>query len=46
VVGELLDALPKGPRVGFPDGGHDLQKTRARELAAALAPRAADCGPG
>lgn len=38
VVGELLDALPPGPRHGFPDGGHNLQKTRARELAAALAP--------
>jgi pimeloyl-ACP methyl ester carboxylesterase len=42
VVIELLDALPPGPRQGFPDGGHNLQKTRARELAAALAPWAAE----
>ena len=33
---ELGAAAPAGPRLRFPTGGHNLQKTRAVELAAAL----------
>jgi len=33
---ELGAALPAGPRLPFEDGGHNLQKTRAVELADAL----------
>lgn len=33
---ELAAALPPGPRVAFDDGGHNIQKTRAIELADAL----------
>ncbi len=32
----LGNELPPGPRLGFPDGGHNIQKTRACELADAL----------
>jgi pimeloyl-ACP methyl ester carboxylesterase len=32
----LGDALPPGPRLGYAEGGHNLQKTMAVELAAAL----------
>jgi pimeloyl-ACP methyl ester carboxylesterase len=38
VVMELLAAAPSGPRLRFSDGGHNLQKTRASELAEALVP--------
>ncbi len=38
VIAELLAAAPEGPRVRFDDGGHNLQKTRAIELADALVP--------
>jgi pimeloyl-ACP methyl ester carboxylesterase len=37
VVKEMLAAAPPGPRVGFAEGGHNLQKTHASELADALA---------
>ncbi len=33
---ELYWACPHGPRLAFPDGGHNLQKTRAVELGEAL----------
>ncbi|MFT5430428.1 MAG: pimeloyl-ACP methyl ester carboxylesterase [Myxococcota bacterium] len=33
---ELAEKCPKGPRFAFPTGGHNLQKTRAVELADAL----------
>lgn len=36
VVRELCAAAPDGPRVGFATGGHNLQKTRAVEVAEAL----------
>jgi pimeloyl-ACP methyl ester carboxylesterase len=36
VIREMLAVAPEGPRLGFPDGGHNLQKTRAVELADAL----------
>jgi pimeloyl-ACP methyl ester carboxylesterase len=32
----LSPALPPGPRIAFDDGGHNIQKTRAIELGAAL----------
>ncbi|MBC8073773.1 MAG: hypothetical protein IAG13_35970 [Deltaproteobacteria bacterium] len=38
VVMELLAAAPAGPRPRFADGGHNLQKTRASEIAEALVP--------
>lgn len=38
IILELLEAAPEGPRAHFPDGGHNLQKTRATEIADALAP--------
>jgi pimeloyl-ACP methyl ester carboxylesterase len=34
---ELGLAAPDGPRLAFPDGGHNVQKSRAIELAEALA---------
>lgn len=34
---ELYWRVPPGPRVRFPDGGHNLQKSRAVELADAIA---------
>jgi hypothetical protein len=37
VIVDLLAAVPDGPRVRFPDGGHNLQKTRV-VLAEALVP--------
>ncbi len=33
---ELARELPDGPRLVFPDGGHNIQKTRAIELGRAL----------
>ncbi|MEM8932518.1 MAG: alpha/beta fold hydrolase, partial [Acidobacteriota bacterium] len=33
---ELAEACPDGPRLHFTTGGHNLQKTRAAEIAAAL----------
>lgn len=33
---ELARELPAGPRLVFPDGGHNIQKTRAIELGRAL----------
>jgi pimeloyl-ACP methyl ester carboxylesterase len=33
---ELYWRCPEGPRLEFPDGGHNIQKSRAVELAAAL----------
>ena len=33
---ELADASPKGPRLKFPTGGHNIQKTQAVELGKAL----------
>ncbi|MCB9665588.1 MAG: alpha/beta hydrolase [Alphaproteobacteria bacterium] len=33
---ELAARAPAGPRLRFPDGGHNLQKSKAVELAAAL----------
>ena len=33
---DLYWACPQGPRICYPDGGHNLQKTRAVELAEAL----------
>ena len=33
---ELYWRCPSGPRLEFPDGGHNIQKSRAVELAAAL----------
>lgn len=38
VIEELLAAAPDGPRLRFADGGHNLQKTRAIEIADALVP--------
>ena len=32
----LADAVPAGPRLEFPDGGHNVQKTHAAEIAAAI----------
>jgi pimeloyl-ACP methyl ester carboxylesterase len=37
VIREMLAVALPGPRIGFPDGGHNLQKTHAVELADALA---------
>lgn len=37
ITRELFNALPAGPRLWFPTGGHNIQKTQAVELAAALA---------
>jgi len=36
VIEEMLAVAPAGPRLRFPTGGHNLQKTRAVELADAL----------
>ncbi len=33
---ELADVAPKGARLRFPEGGHNIQKTQAVELAATL----------
>lgn len=38
VVEELLALLPDGPRLHFETGGHNLQKSQATEIAAALVP--------
>ncbi len=38
VCRELAEACPAGPRLAFPDGGHNLQKSRAIEIAEALVP--------
>jgi pimeloyl-ACP methyl ester carboxylesterase len=40
---ELGAALPDGPRLRFPDGGHNLQKTKACEIAEQLGPWALAC---
>jgi len=37
VVKEMLAVASPGPRVGFAEGGHNLQKTHATEIADALA---------
>lgn len=37
ILRELAAALPPGPRVAWPDGGHNPQKTHAEALARALA---------
>lgn len=37
VIREMLAVAATGPRVGFAEGGHNLQKTHATELADALA---------
>lgn len=45
---ELDRALPRGPRVAFDDGGHNIQKTRAIELGEAIVrwmPGNASSGP-
>ena len=36
VFAELAAALPPGPRLAWPEGGHNVQKSRAVELAQAL----------
>lgn len=36
IARELAEALPDGPRLSYPEGGHNLQKTCAVELGAAL----------
>jgi pimeloyl-ACP methyl ester carboxylesterase len=36
IAHELAAAVPNGPRLFFPDGGHQLQKHRAKEISAAL----------
>jgi pimeloyl-ACP methyl ester carboxylesterase len=36
VFEEHAAALPAGPRLSWPDGGHNIQKSRAVELAEAL----------
>ncbi|MFV8753581.1 alpha/beta fold hydrolase [Nannocystaceae bacterium ST9] len=36
IAEELGVALPAGPRIGFTTGGHNIQKTRADELGAAM----------
>jgi pyruvate dehydrogenase E2 component (dihydrolipoamide acetyltransferase) len=41
---ELARALPPGPRIAFPDGGHNIQKTRAVELGEAIAALAITSG--
>jgi hypothetical protein len=33
---EQAAALPRGPRISFPIGGHNIQKSQAVELAAML----------
>lgn len=33
----LADSVPSGPRLEFPDGGHNVQKTHAAEIAKAIA---------
>ena len=38
----LSAALPAGPRLVFPSGGHNIQKTRAVEIADALVAWARD----
>ncbi|MEZ4470492.1 MAG: alpha/beta fold hydrolase [bacterium] len=38
VVEELLALVPTGPRLHFTEGGHNLQKSRATEIAEALIP--------
>lgn len=40
---ELWGALPQGPRLWFDDGGHNIQKSRALELGAALDTFVASC---
>lgn len=37
---EIAAAVPEGPRLRFPDGGHGIHKAYADELAAAFAPLA------
>jgi len=32
----LADSVPDGPRLEFPDGGHNVQKAHAQELAEAI----------
>jgi pimeloyl-ACP methyl ester carboxylesterase len=32
----LADAVPPGPRLEFVDGGHNVQKTHAQEIARAI----------
>jgi len=46
IVAELCKASGDGPRLGFPTGGHNLQKTQAIEIADALADFAAACTRG
>lgn len=36
VVADLAEALPPGPRLVFPEGGHALQKSRSLEIGQAL----------
>lgn len=38
IFGELADAAPAGPRLGFDTGGHNIQKSHAIELGEALVP--------
>lgn len=33
ILAELADAMPSGPRLGWPTGGHVPQKTHAAEVA-------------
>ena len=33
---EMAEACPSGPRLAFPTGGHNIQKTRAKEIGATL----------
>ena len=42
---ELAAACPDGPRLCFAQGGHNLQKTRAREIAEGLASWLESVGP-
>ena len=44
ISAELAGACPPGPRLRFPEGGHNLQKTQAGPLAEALVAFAAGCG--
>ncbi len=39
---EVADALPPGPRLEFETGGHNIQKSRAVEIADSLVPWALD----
>jgi len=36
IVADLAEALPEGPRLVFPEGGHALQKARSVEIGQAL----------